>query len=231
MHLEWGAEAITRHAADLYVIVDVLSFSTCVDIAVGRGAFVLPFAYKDARAAGYAAEQDALLAGPRDQGGFSLSPASLNTLPAGTRLVLPSPNGATLSLLPQGVPTLCACLRNAAAVAAWIEAGPWQRVQLVAAGERWPEGTLRPALEDLLGAGAVLAGLSGRLSAEAEAAVLLYRHHSTRLQDWLWNCDSGQELRERGFAADVSCAAAVNVSSCVPRLNTQTQAYIQAVYV
>jgi 2-phosphosulfolactate phosphatase len=121
---EWGAEAIRYLApeCDAIVIVDVLSFSTCVDVAVSRGAAILPHAFRDERAADYAREKGALLASHERAapGGYSVSPASLTRIDTGTRLVLPSPNGATLSLLAAetGLPTFAGCLRNAGAVAA-----------------------------------------------------------------------------------------------------------------
>ena len=78
------------------------------------------------------------------------------------RLVLPSPNGSTVSarLAAAGATVVGVSLRNAAAAAAWVRAragdGP---VAVVAAGERWYDGPLRPAAEDLWGAGAFIAAL------------------------------------------------------------------------
>jgi len=50
----------------------------------------------------------------------------------------------------------------------------------VPAGEQWPDGSLRPAYEDLVGAGAVANRLlaldpSVELTPEAEASVLAFR--------------------------------------------------------
>jgi len=104
VRVEWGERGLSALAAttDVLVIVDVLSFSTATEVAVSRGAIVLPFASRDAAAAAtFAEQQDALLAVPRQRVSnahtYSLSPASLQHLPRDTRLVLPSPNGSTLS--------------------------------------------------------------------------------------------------------------------------------------
>ncbi|BAS15848.1 lipoprotein [Arthrobacter sp. Hiyo8] len=42
-----GARAVAS-GADLAVVVDVLTFTTCVSVAVDRGAIVFPYAWKDA---------------------------------------------------------------------------------------------------------------------------------------------------------------------------------------
>jgi 2-phosphosulfolactate phosphatase len=221
VRFEWGERGLEAIGPDsgVIVIVDVLSFCTCVDVAAARGAAVLPYHWRDDTAARYAAEQRAILAdGRRRADGYSLSPASLAGIPSGTRLVLPSPNGATLSRRAAGIgATVAACLRNAAAVAGFVRArdGP---VAVIGCGERWADGSLRPAWEDLVGAGAVIAALPGPWSPEAEAACAAFRRAEADLPGRLRACSSGRELIEWGFAADVELAAAVGVSGCVPVL-------------
>lgn len=103
--------------SDAIVIVDVMSFSTAVVVATARGARVYPYRSQNDSRNQFANSLDADLAGPRGKAKYSLSPASLMSLPPGARLVLPSPNGATLSLSTGGTPTFAGCLRNARAVA------------------------------------------------------------------------------------------------------------------
>lgn len=216
---EWGLAGLQACLArsEAVIVVDVLSFCTSVDIAVTRGSAILPFPWRDERAASYAREQGALLAGQRDAG-YSLSPASLQALPPGRKLVLPSPNGATLSLATGATPTFAACLRNARAVAR-AAAAVGMPVTVIAAGEQWRGGGLRFALEDWLGAGAVIHGLSGPRSPEAAAAEAAFLHARDHLLDTLMACASGRELIERGFIEDVRLAALLDVSESVPRLS------------
>ncbi|HIC81877.1 MAG TPA: GNAT family N-acetyltransferase [Kiloniellaceae bacterium] len=225
LDLAWGAAGLRAGQASstAIAIVDVLSFSTAVDVAVSRGARVLPYRYHDATAADFAAAQGARLAGPRGvPGGLSLSPPSLAALEAGDSLVLPSPNGSMLSTLVGDTPTFAACLRNATAVAAALQAAAEDRgdakVLVVAAGEHWPDGSLRPALEDLLGAGALLARLKGAFSPDAAAAVGAYKALRGDLQAALQECPSGREQIGEGFSDDVAWAGEEDVSAAVPRL-------------
>ncbi|MGD1855014.1 MAG: 2-phosphosulfolactate phosphatase [Leptolyngbyaceae cyanobacterium] len=216
---EWGKQGVLQLAktSDLYILVDVLSFSTCVEIATNRGATVFPYQWRDETVRDFAQAMNAELAEKRGVGRYSLSPASLLKISCGTRLVLPSPNGATLSLATGNVPTLAECLRNCRAVA--LAAMRYSHsITVVPAGERWMDGSLRPAFEDLIGAGAIIAHLQGQLSPEAQAAVAIYQSVQSNVSDLIRNCSSGRELIEKGFDRDVELATEINISNCVPKL-------------
>ncbi len=212
--------------SDAVIIVDVLSFSTCVAIAVANGAVIYPYQWKDESARVYAAQLGAFAAMGREgaAGDYTLSPASLLQVPAGTKLVLPSPNGSTLSLLTGNVPTFAGCLRNASAVA--VAARQYgRRISVIAAGERWSDGSLRPAIEDLIGAGAIIHQLEGARSPEAEIARQAFLAMKASLEDTLLGCVSGKELIARGFSQDVALAAELDAHAIAPLL--RDGAYVQ----
>jgi 2-phosphosulfolactate phosphatase len=219
VRVEWGPEGLAATAADsdVVVIVDVLSFSTCVDVALTRGAIVFPFDAPGEPARAFALRVGAECAGPRGTARFTLSPESAAAAAPGQKIVLPSPNGAALSLRTGQVATFTAGLRNAAAVA---EAAQrlGRRIAVIAAGERWPSGALRPALEDWLGAGALVAALGGAVSPEAAAARHAFEAVASRLEPVLLGCTSGRELVVMGYPGDVAWAAALNASACAPIL-------------
>ena len=223
VRVEWGPTGAAAVAAPATVVVDVLSFTTTLSVAVERGMTVYPFRWKDERAAAYAAEHDAVLArGRSERTGVSLSPASVRAAQGVERLVLPSPNGSAISvaLAGTGATVVGASLRNATAVARWAHARG-EDVAVVASGERWPDGSLRPAVEDLWGAGAVVAGLvdlgATGLSPEARLAEQAFR--AARLPDDLVACASGRELVDAGFGEDVAIAAELDATDVVPVLD------------
>ncbi len=219
----WGAAAVERLApvSEVVVIVDVLSFSTSVEIATNQGAVVYPYRERGETAAAFAESVGAELANAnRTGGGFSLAPSSLQAIPRGTRLVLPSPNGSTLSLGTGATPTMAACLRNCRAVAE-AAAAQGRTITVIGAGERWwDDGTLRPAFEDLFGAGAVIAHLLGSRSPEAFAAAAVFHAGREKANELIKECASGRELIARGSGNDVGLAAMIDVSNCVPRLES-----------
>ncbi|WP_371811673.1 2-phosphosulfolactate phosphatase [Brevibacillus sp. HB1.3] len=219
---DWGYEGVEQvgAASDMIVIIDVLSFSTCVDIVTGRGGIVYPYQVKDESTVAFAKQKAALLAGKRGEP-ISLSPACLKTVPMGSRIVLPSPNGSTCTVLAKktGAKVIAACLRNAPSVARYIQQQNGT-VTVIACGERWGNGALRPAIEDMIAAGALLHELTGyRLSPEAEIAVAAFRVTQDHLPAYLQKCASGQELISMGYPEDVELAAQWNQSGAVPVLN------------
>ena len=223
IRLEWGptGAAAIAPGAEVIAVVDVLSFTTTLTVAVERGIRVLPLRFGSAEASRVARRHGATLAVGRSQvawpGQVSLSPGTILRSEGIERLVLPSPNGSTVAarLAGTGVPVIGVSLRNAAAAAAWVGD---RTVAVVAAGERWPDGTLRPAVEDLWGAGAFVAALGDDgCSVEARSARVAYESIND-LESALSECVSGRELIGQGFADDVAVAAAAGSSAAVPVL-------------
>jgi 2-phosphosulfolactate phosphatase len=281
-----GAAALAPSSSCL-VVVDVLSFSTSVTVAVEAGTRVYPCAWPErvssctrpgesaaGSAAGSAAEFAAefarshraeLAVGRRAVSAarpWSLSPAALRRAPFVPRLVLPSPNGSAICAAAgagigggaaaaadggaaaaadggaaaaggtgAGAATvITGCLRNAAAVGRFLRGSPGP-VTVIAAGERWPDGSLRPALEDLLGAGAILAALRGpgaaafssaafspaAFSPAAEAARACFEA-TADVAAAVSGCASGCELIEGGFGDDVAIAVETDACRLVPVL-------------
>ncbi|GAA4747129.1 hypothetical protein GCM10023350_34890 [Nocardioides endophyticus] len=223
VRFEWGPTGAAAVALpdEVAVVVDVLSFTTTLSVAMDAGITVYPFRWKDARAEAYAAERDAVLARDRSaRTGISLSPVTVRASSGVERLVLPSPNGSAISfaLADSGATVVGASLRNATAVARWVAARRTP-IAVIAAGERWADGTLRPAVEDLWGAGAVLAALADLratgFSPEARMAAAAYRDVAERIDAELRASASGRELVDIGFASDVLVAGEVDDSDLV----------------
>lgn len=237
IRFDWGLEgagAISA-GAGIVVVVDVLSFTTSLSVALDHGIDVFPYRLRDASAAAFAASRQAVLAVGRSEAGstgVSLSPASVRAAAVGSgplsksrRLVLPSPNGSAIAkaMAERGAVVLGASLRNASAVAGWIDKhGQGQPVAVVAAGERWPGDLLRPAIEDMWGAGAVIAQLQSyrriTSSPEADAAASAYLQVQGRLLESLQACASGRELIDDGYGNEISVAAELGSSAIVPIL-------------
>ena len=219
VRFDWGPTGVSSVPAEAVVVVDVLRFTTAVDAAVSRGAIVHPYRWHDETMRRYASEIGAVLADPGADDGPSLSPVSLLSLEAGDRVVLPSPNGSTCAALAReaGATVYAACLRNAAAVGEWVG----QRhgsVTVIACGERWPDGSLRPSLEDYLGAGAVLTSIAGRPSPEAQAAAQAWQTARSGIAGTIAGCASGREAIARGWGRDLDFACQVEASRTVPVL-------------
>jgi 2-phosphosulfolactate phosphatase len=113
---------------------------------------------------------------------------------------------------------LAGCLRNAQAVGRAAK-HYGSKIAVIPAGERWPDDrSLRPSLEDLIGAGAIISHLNGRLSPEARGAVATFREAKSALGERISQCSSGKELIERGYREDVLLASQLDISTSAPVL-------------
>jgi 2-phosphosulfolactate phosphatase len=206
---DWGMEGLAAlaPAAAVIVLVDVLRFTTAVCVAVEHGVGVVPGVPDGASRP------------------WALSPRWIREHPSGARLELASANGAALAAaaVRAGARVVAAgCFRNATAVARAASrlaaGGP---IAVIAAGESG-----RPAAEDLLGAGAVLAALDPAAavsapccSPDAAAARAAFVAARPRLGEVIASCDSALELVGRGLGDDVAEAAALDASTAVPLLH------------
>jgi 2-phosphosulfolactate phosphatase len=221
VHVEWGEIGAREASArgHTVVVVDVLSFSTTVTMAIERGGRVM------ALGRGETAPLDtyALAKDRRDDDArLTLSPASTARVRPGDRLALWSANGAAVVAACRSAPcVILGCLRNRTAAAAACRDAA--HVTVVACAERWSSVGIghgvRPSLEDWLGAGAIVSALDGRTrSPEAAAAAETFELGRERITEWLEGCTSGRELIAKGFPEDVALAAQLDDCAVVPTL-------------
>lgn len=233
--VEWGKRG-AREAAergDIAIVVDVLSFSSTIVTAIHHHAIVYPYPPPiNEQAAAYADEIGAeLLLGRAEAaraGRPSLSPVSFGPRDAEKKYVLCSLNGGACSRLAAGASALLVgSLLNATAAAKYansLQRKTGASITVVPCGEYWQggrdgENDLRPGIEDYLGAGAIISGLAGSKSPEALVCEGAFREGRDRIADLIWDCGSGRELREKGFAEDVRHCARLDMYQEVPILD------------
>jgi 2-phosphosulfolactate phosphatase len=224
---DWGADGARELGRDsrVVIVVDILSFSTAIDVAVSHGAAAYPCQFAAGGSKALAQRIGGIETVRRmattAESPFSLSPPTMELARPGMKIVVASPNGAQVSLAAaeSSATVIAGCLRNASAVArAALAIGA--PIAVLAAGERWlSTGALRPAFEDQVGAGAILAALGSlSMSPEARAALAAFRAAENDLAQTLAECASGRKLIARGFQQDVTWAAERDVSTTVPIL-------------
>ena len=236
VRFDWALAGLSRIVPEVsvIVIVDVLRFTTAVSVAVERGCAVYPSPWQDGSAETWARERGIAVAGLRDDGSLSLSPTDLGRMDLPERLLLPSPNGSALTVAAkeQSVPhVLAGCLRNAVATAARaIELADGGSVAVIAAGELSRDGSMRPAIEDLLGAGAIISALDRMAPWSPEAVVAAAAFDGVRatLSTVIGECASARELAGHGFADDVAIASELDTSNVAAELRDGAYVRVRA---
>ncbi|KAA3634503.1 MAG: 2-phosphosulfolactate phosphatase [Calditrichaeota bacterium] len=227
--LEWGVEGAIRAASrgDILVIVDILSFSTTTTYAVSQGATVYPCTKTDDMES-LAEKFHAKIAYSRtdaaSKGIYSLSPITFDSISPGEAVILPSLNGSNCSRLCSDAPyVFIGSFLNVSAIADVISTLITKTdidVTVVACGEREKKSNeLRPAIEDYLGAGAIIKKLTCEKSPEALVCESAFEMNENRVAELIWDSVSGRELRAIGFEDDVTFACKHDFVKTVPYIH------------
>ena len=223
---EARAMDVTRIVGNVVVVIDTLRATTSIPYAIARGAVVEPVRSiaEARRARGGRRVRIAGERGGRRLPGFDFgnSPVELSEAElAGFRLVLTTTNGTGAVARSAGAKAIYAgAIVNAGAIARAVapRLGPAELV-LVCAGR-----TTGVALEDLVGAGAIIdALLPGEqdphgLTDGARLSLELFRRERARLHAFLLECESGRNLVRLGAEADVACCAKLDALDVAPVL-------------
>lgn len=126
------------------------------------------------------------------------------------------PTGAIQAALAEnGAEIISASLRNRQAVAEWVlsrqgDKGERFMIAIVAAGDLWPSGQLRVAVEDLFAAGALIDALADigidYCSPEAAAASAAFTGLSNATGHLIGASAGGRDLTERALRSEVDFA-------------------------
>ena len=174
---------------DVCIIVDVLSFSTSLDLLIN------------------AKENTQNMPGA-DNFIHHLTPHALN---------IPSPVGLPLQLNLHQKPVLVGCLRNARAVArAALQLG--NTVLVIPVGDKLSEEEFKTCSEDFIAAGAIMSYLKGSRSAESNAALDIYNSSKGNIEEVVKLSTSARQMVLNGFLSEVEHACQFNRSKNVPLL-------------
>ncbi|ALJ18975.1 2-phosphosulfolactate phosphatase [Microbacterium sp. No. 7] len=226
VRFEWGVAGLDRLApADVVVVVDVLGLSTDAVGRVAAGDEVAPGALALADAAGDAVGAAGVAAAARIAAraagtGATVLLGCLRNASATAAAVLAeqSRRGArtSVAVIAAGDPASADPASGDPGSAGLAVTG------MAPSGSALAHAPLRFAVEDLLGAGAVIDGLTAlgidHTSPEAAAASEAFRGLRGAVRHLLTASGSGRERADGGFRAEVESAASLDATPVVPVL-------------
>ncbi len=235
VQLDWGIDglklALGNH--DIVVIVDTLRFSTAIVTAVANGFTIYPFSDKE-KGAHYAHGIGAEISGKSGEAKYSLSPSSFMNAAdkENKKVVVFSPNGAACAeLVREHDIAYIGCLLNAKVLGKQIDKVVIEKkknITIIAAGEQraidtgerivhdLKEAQRVFAVEDYLGAGAIISYSRLKKTSAAEVCELAFRASQDKLKDLMLKSFSGKYLVQHNLTKDVEHAAQLNQYDIIP---------------
>jgi 2-phosphosulfolactate phosphatase len=238
VHIDWAQDGLmyALKNRDIVVVVDTLRFSSAVVTAVAHGFSIYPVPDRQ-HGEKLSETVDACMAGRSDEPGISISPVSFVNVPVdhSRNVILPSPNGATCSAMINAEDcALVGCFLNAQAAGEMLTSLAYSKgrnVTVIACGEQRsvvtgqrvvyvPEDAHRVfAIEDYLGAGAIIVNTSLQRSAEAEICARSFMAAENDLSALVRDSFSGRYLIEHDMVADIDHAVQINRYTIVPSIH------------
>jgi len=230
------------YPADVYVVVDVLRFSTTVSVALDLGVREI-HVYADLSQAVAAAEE---LKAPliAEVEGFKPAEADLDNSPTEVikyfsaktpeKAVIRTTSGALIieeAVKKRLKDVVVGGIINADVVATYLSKTSIKSITIAMAGYK----RSMFAIDDLLGAGAIIAELAERVSNlelmtdEAVVAYELYikARREGRIEELIKSGRAGKFLVETGRSADAEYSARPNIIHVIPRLKPGTRSVIR----
>ncbi len=237
--IDWSIEGLkyALRQGHIAVIVDTLRFSTATITAVNYGFTIYPVSCRK-KGIMLAKKLGAHVAGRPGTSRYSISPRCYvnNRHDQNKKVVLFSPNGATCSeVVKKGQLALIGGLLNARAIARFLnqksrELG--KNVTIIAAGEQRAfdsgnritydikSGYRVFAIEDYIGAGAIIEECGLSKTIEAKLCVQTFLSVQNRLKFFLKGSFSGRYLLRHRLKKDIDHAVKLNRYNVVPVINS-----------
>jgi 2-phosphosulfolactate phosphatase len=191
----WGfkLDAKVIFSYDVCIIVDVLSFSTSLD----------------------------LLLHTKQNTENILASTHLIRKFSSKKLKITSPVGLPQQLKLHKKPVLVGCMRNARAVAR-IARQLGNTVLVIPMGDKLSEEEFKTCSEDFIAAGAIISYMKGTRSPESKAAQDIYNSSKGDIEEMVKLSSSARQMILKGFSTEVDQACQFNKSKHVPLLEKGT---------